>query len=98
MFWIAIFILGVAGGIILGRIYNKKKQKEFVNKQGELKQENLKKILESIQSQTKITNNDVEKFLNVSDATAERYLNQLEREGKIEQVGETGRSVYYKAK
>ncbi len=46
----------------------------------------------------KITNNDVEKLLNVSDATATNYLQELENEGKIKQVGETGRSVFYKLK
>lgn len=45
----------------------------------------------------RITNNDVEKLLHVSDATATRYLNILEREGAIRQVGKTGSTVYYTA-
>lgn len=44
----------------------------------------------------KITNNDVEKMLGVSDASATNYLQELENEGKIKQIGKTGRSVYYK--
>lgn len=43
----------------------------------------------------KITNNDVEKLLGVSDATATRYLDELEKQGKVRQVGERGRFVYY---
>ena len=39
--------------------------------------------------------NDVENLLGVSDATAERYLNELEAEGKVKQTGETGRGVFY---
>jgi len=31
----------------------------------------------------------------VSDATATRYLEELEKEGFIRQVGRTGRHVYY---
>ena len=42
-----------------------------------------------------MTNNDIEKLLGVSNATAERYLNELEKEGKIRQVGTTGQTVYY---
>lgn len=45
--------------------------------------------------QTEITNDEVEKLLHVSDATATRYLAELEKRGKIRQVGTTGRSVKY---
>ena len=38
---------------------------------------------------------DVEKLLGVSNGTANRYLNALEDEGKVKQVGERGSSVYY---
>ena len=51
--------------------------------------------MELFENKEKITNNDVEKHLNTSDATAERYLNELEKEGKIKQIGKTGKSVYY---
>ena len=43
----------------------------------------------------KKTNDDVEKALEVSDATATRYLDKLEKEGKIVQVGREGRFVKY---
>lgn len=43
----------------------------------------------------KITNDEVEKLLRVSDATATRYLQTLEKEGKIQQVGVTGKAVWY---
>jgi len=42
-----------------------------------------------------VTNDEVEKFLHVSDATATRYLSQLEKEGKIKQNGKTGKGVSY---
>lgn len=42
-----------------------------------------------------ITNDEVEKLLHVSDATATRYLSALEKEGKIRQVGSTGKWVVY---
>ena len=43
-----------------------------------------------------ITNDDVEKLLRVSDATATRYLQRLEREDRIVQVGTRGRGVAYR--
>jgi len=39
---------------------------------------------------------DVERLLDVSEKTALKYLNELESEGKIQQVGERGQGVYYK--
>jgi len=60
-----------------------------------IKEQNKLKILELTKQKDKVTNNDVEKFLNVSDATATNYLDELEKEGKVKQVGETGQSVYY---
>ncbi len=39
-----------------------------------------------------------ETALGVSDATATNYLQELEREGRIEQIGERGRFVTYRLK
>jgi len=58
--------------------------------------ETLQKILSFAEGKEKITNNDVEKLLGVSDSTAERYLNELEKQGKLKQIADTGRGVYYK--
>lgn len=59
------------------------------------KHKKLEKILEHLNSKNHITNDEVEKLLHVSDATATRYLSQLEREGKIKQIGKTGKAVTY---
>ena len=59
------------------------------------KRKKLDKIMTLFAKQTKITNDQVEKFLHVSDATATRYLNTLEKENKIKQSGKTGKSVFY---
>jgi len=59
------------------------------------KRKKLDKIMTLFAKQTKITNDEVEKFMHVSDATATRYLSQLEKEGKIKQSGKTGKSVFY---
>ena len=59
------------------------------------KRKKLEKILELLGKKEKITNDEVEKLLHVSDATATRYLSALEKEGKIKQVGKTGKAVEY---
>ena len=59
------------------------------------KRKKLDKIMEALNAKGKITNDEVEKLLHVSDATATRYLSALEKEGKIQQVGKTGKAVEY---
>lgn len=59
------------------------------------KQKKLEKILEFLNTKGKISNDEVEKLLHVSDATATRYLSALEKDGKIKQVGRTGKAVTY---
>ena len=53
------------------------------------------KIMQALNTKNKITNDEVEKLLHVSDATATRYLSALEKENKIKQVGKTGTGVVY---
>jgi predicted HTH transcriptional regulator len=53
------------------------------------------KIMQALNTKSKITNDEVEKLLHVSDATATRYLSALEKEGKIIQVGKDGRGILY---
>ena len=62
------------------------------------KKDNKQKIINLLVTKNKITNNDIEKLLGVSNATAERYLDQLEKSGKIKQVGKTGKHTHYTKK
>jgi hypothetical protein len=59
------------------------------------KQKKLQKVLDLFAKKDKITNDEVEKLLHVSDATATRYLSALEKQGAIRQVGKTGHAVSY---
>lgn len=67
-------------------------------KRREEKEEAKQKILELFETKTEIQNDDVEALLDVSDATATNYLSELEAEGKLIQVGESGRGVSYRKK
>jgi len=59
------------------------------------KREKINEILNLFSENQKITNDEVEKLLHVSDATATRYLETLEKEGKIRQVGKSGKYTHY---
>ena len=59
------------------------------------KKRKLEKIMNMVDKKIKITNDDVEKTLRVSDATARRYLDILEKEGKLQQVGKAGKYTHY---
>src|SRR3989338_1572897 len=59
------------------------------------KRKKLDRVMSLFLQKSKITNDEVEKFLHVSDATATRYLSILEKEGKIKQNGKTGKGVSY---
>ena len=102
-------IIGIIVGVIVALIIaNNKKTKETppddsdksksINPAVKVKQERLEKLSDFISKKSaddKITNNEVEKLLNISDATAERYLQELESKGVIRQIGESGKHIYY---
>ncbi len=68
----------------------------FANEEEAQKKENLGKITDYIRDKDQFTNDDLQDLLKVSNTTIGRYLEELEHSGVIHQVGETGRSVYYK--
>src|SRR3989344_4975943 len=92
---IIIALVGIALGMYIAR---RNANAGFIAKQMEQKAANKQKILEFIQTNGKIQNNDVEKLVGVSNATAERYLDELEKEGKFTQHGEIGQGVFYTLK
>jgi predicted HTH transcriptional regulator len=72
--------------------------KESLNLQSAEKAERKVKIMTMFETQNEVTNDDVEKFLSVSNTSAERYLNELEHDGKLTQNGKTGVAVFYTLK
>ncbi len=102
--------VAISGGIFcwLMREYckdEKEKQKDKKEPQDldmpdqmEKKAINLAKLkihIKGIGKGVKISNDDVERLLSVSDATATRYLDEFEKEGLIKQQGKTGKYTYY---
>ncbi len=110
MNYIILIIVGIAG-VIFGTYFGRrhppatlsrseggqgKAEKESKAREDvEKKRENLEKVRQIFSGQGRVANDDVEKLLGVSDATATRYLDDLEKEGLIRQIGRTGKHVYY---
>ncbi|OGD66756.1 hypothetical protein A2442_01375 [Candidatus Campbellbacteria bacterium RIFOXYC2_FULL_35_25] len=61
----------------------------------ERKNKKLNKIMSLFESNSNISNSDVQKLLRTTKRSATRYLNILEKEQKIIQVGNAGRGVKY---
>lgn len=97
-----VFLLGLFIGalVVYFAMRNKKASgiASHAQKQQTKKQSQKEKILQMIREKGKVTNDDIEKMLGVSDASVTNYLSELEREGNIEQIGERGRFVSYRLK
>lgn len=61
----------------------------------ERKRKKLDKVMTLFEAKPQITNKNIQKLLRISSATATRYLDILESENRIKQVGNTGKSVFY---
>lgn len=70
----------------------------FVLGQSARKNKNKTEVLKLFENKPELTNADIRKALTISDASAVRYMDELEKEGKIEQIGDTGRGVVYRLK
>lgn len=95
-------IIGLGIGALVGYFLGKQQgvtteQPMQANAETE-KEKNLNKVRDFIKSKDKFTNDDIEKLLDVSNATVGRYLEDLEQAGEIKQVGKTGKYVYYTRK
>ena len=97
---IIIFAVGVFVGGSLVWVIKKRKTgfAAFNLKRRQAKSQAKGEILKLLKDKTSISNNYVERLLSVSDATATNYLQELENEGRIVQIGKTGRAVSYSLK
>jgi Fic family protein len=98
---IAILMVGIALGVILVPLISEvtadiRQTKTFrKRKEHNSKDERMEALREEIEKKFVLNNNDVQKLFKVSDATATRYLEQLETEGLVKQIGLSGRGVHY---
>lgn len=92
---ISVGVVGIILGYLLARPRAHERLTLLVNEERHLEKEKRKRVLlRHLRLRGRITNNEVEELLGVSDATATRYFDELEAEGKIVQKG-TGRETFY---
>jgi len=97
-FMISTLALPLFKHVWTNRHFNEEVPVDLIREKEELKLENLSKLRSFIRGKERITNDEAERLLRVSNATAERYLNELEREDLLEQIGTVGKGVFYKVK
>ena len=104
---IIIFILGLALGFGLAKVFKRIQPGvggagqgvATINQKRRGEKEQAKaKIIGMLGERAEISNDQVQTALGVSDATATNYLQELEAEGRLEQVGREGRFVRYRLK
>ena len=95
------FLIGVLAGVIITlAVKSCASGVRGINEAaGEKKEERKAKILEILKSAPhgRLKNDDVQKVLGVSDSSVTNYFDELEREGKVRQVGD-GSAAYYELK
>lgn len=62
------------------------------------KNSNKSKIVEMLGKKGELSNSDIRDALGVSRRSVARYMTQLEKEDRVEQVGDIGRGVVYRLK
>ena len=62
------------------------------------KNANKERVLALLREKGELSNSDIREVLGVGRTSAVRYLDELEKEGKVEQIGEGGRGVVYRLK
>jgi predicted HTH transcriptional regulator len=60
------------------------------------KHKNKEKILALLVEQGELSNADIRVKIKAHRRSVRRYLDELEEEGKVEQIGDTGRGVVYR--
>ncbi|PIQ91580.1 MAG: hypothetical protein COV70_02910 [Parcubacteria group bacterium CG11_big_fil_rev_8_21_14_0_20_39_22] len=62
------------------------------------KKDRKERILAFLREKGELSNSDIREALEISERSVVRYMNELEKEGSVEQVGDTGRGVTYRLK
>jgi Fic family protein len=95
-FLAGIFVGAIGAYLLLGKRKTSGSIAAYTDQRSREKQNRKERLMTVVKERGTITNNDVEELLNIADSTATNYLQELEREGKIEQIGTQGRFVHYK--
>jgi len=97
---IIVLFFGIIVGLGIALLLRTKEDKDmqFVEQLSEKKKKKMQKLLKHFEKNQRLTNDEVEALLGVSNTTAYRYLEELEEKGLVRQVGRTGAGVFYEKK
>lgn len=112
IYFVIIFVLGIILGMAFAYYFHMHKKAEKNNVVTEKlagiysvlqerisqKQSRKLKIIELLQKKKELSNSEIKKIIGVSRRSVINYLDELEEEGKVEQIGDVGRSVVYRLK
>jgi len=95
-----VFILGVIVGVVgfwvWGWVKSRQRKESLIERQRREKEADKERILGLMESGNQpLSNEHVRMMIDIPESTATRYFEELEREGKVRQVGTTGQAVYY---
>ena len=65
---------------------------------GSKKEAKKQKVLDLFRQKFELSNHEIRQVLGVSSRTAVRYMDELESDGLVEQVGRIGHAVIYRLK
>lgn len=89
---ILIFVIAILTWLAFALV--KARQKIKLSKERPVS-DRLEKAIEYLRKKGKITNKEYRELNKISETTAVRDLDELERLGLVKQVGKKGRQVYY---
>ena len=108
LFIIAVVIMMVVFVLLVSRReagkYETSASEEFVGicksavETASQKETRKQKALAMFTDKLELSNFEIRKALGVSSRTAVRYMDELEKEGRVEQVGKIGHTVTYRVK
>lgn len=97
-------ILVILGVVIIVLLLHRRSREQVVGicatalDQTVRKNANKEKALALLRERGEVSNEEIREHLGVSRRSVVRYLDALEKEGKIQQVGSSGRGVVYRVK
>jgi|SRR3989344_5209902 len=96
--FIALLFVNTLGILELIYIFCIDKPSALNERQLNLKEAHLAVLRDYLKTHEQVTSQEIQKLIGVSAATTVRYLDELEKDGLLEQVGDTGRGVIYRKK
>ncbi|WP_338952862.1 Fic family protein [Fusobacterium nucleatum] len=91
-----LFMLRIINETLIELVENKKTTDKMTDKMTDKNRERIKLVIKYLSQNNSINNKETQNLLNISEATAKRFLNKLVKENILEAVGEYKARKYIK--